>query len=375
MQSSQAADPVVLNVVIPLTGGGAFLGKAEEQALGLAAKLINGQGGIKGRDVRFEIQDDQSKPQVTVQLANKVKASRAPIILGSTLTGACNAEAPLMRNGPFMYCFSPSIHPEAGSYVFTSNVSTYDLQRSLITYFRARGWKKIAFIAASDASGQDAERGIKQALSEPQNSDVKIVAQFSYNPRDVSVSAQLERIKAAQPDVLIAWSTGAAVATIFKGISEAGLTIPVATTNGNMTHAQMDAYAAFLPKDLVIASSVWPGYRSDLKELDAGVQKAQADFFKQFDAAGVAPDLGAVNVWDAVMIVVDALRKVGPDATAAQVKDYVAGITDFPGINGRYDFKKTPQRGLDERAAVVTRWNPDKNIWQVVSHAGGAPLK
>ena len=44
-------------------------------------------------------------------------------IIGSAIVAMCNAMAPLMQNGPVMYCFSPGIHPAKGSYVFSS-VST-----------------------------------------------------------------------------------------------------------------------------------------------------------------------------------------------------------------------------------------------------------
>jgi branched-chain amino acid transport system substrate-binding protein len=57
---------------------------------------------------------------------------------------------------------------------------------------------------------------------------------------------------------VVAWSTGTPIATIFKGILQAGLDVPTATTDGNMTFAQMTNYAAFLPKQLYIPSGEWP---------------------------------------------------------------------------------------------------------------------
>jgi branched-chain amino acid transport system substrate-binding protein len=370
-----AEQAVTLDVIIPTSGAGAFLGKAEVDALRLFETVVNEkEGGIRGRPLHFEIQDDQSSPQIAVQLANRVKAKRPAIILGSTLTGACNAMAPLMKSGPFNYCFSPSIHPDAGSFVFTSSVSTYDLQRSLLTYLRSRGWKKVAFIAATDASGQDAERGIAQALALPENADIKIVAQSRFNPGDVSATAQIEKIKSAEPDILIAWSTGAAVATIFRGVADAGLTMPVATTSGNMTYAQMKEYTSFLPKELYIASSLWPVGLGNTATLDPKVAAAQQDFFTVFDKAGLKPDLGATNVWDPALIVTEALRALGPDATAAQIKEHVDGLSGFAGINGIYDFKAVPQRGLDQSDALVTRWSSDRSMWIPVSKAGGEPI-
>ena len=55
--------------------------------------------------------------------------------------------------------------------------------------------------------------------------------------------------------------------------------------------------------------------------------------------------------------VVAALRKLGTKATAEQVRAYIADQTDLPGVNGSYNFKKVPQRGLAAENAVVTRWD------------------
>jgi branched-chain amino acid transport system substrate-binding protein len=371
---AMAAEDYEINVVLPLTGGGSFLGKAEQQGLQLAETFVNRDGGIQGRKVKFVFHDDQSRPQTAVQLASQIVASHPAVVIGSAIVAMCNAMAPLMKNGPVMYCLSPGIHPEKGDYVFTSNVSTLDLASSLVTFYRLKGWTKIALITSTDASGQDAERGIKEVLSRPGNKGMTLVANEHFTPTDVSVSAQIEEIRAAQPQALIAWSTGGPIGTVFKGIIQAGLDIPVGTTNGNMTLAQMTQYADFLPKQLFIPSSEWPKHDASLV-LDPAVEKAQAGFFAAYDAAKITPDVAAGLAWDPALLVVDALRKLGPEATAVQVRDYLAKLKGFAGINGVYDFPKIPQRGLDEKDAVVTLWNPAQKAWEVVSKPTGIPLK
>ncbi len=74
------------------------------------------------------------------------------------------------------------------------------------------------------------------------------------------------------------------------------------------------------------------------------------------------------------MIVVHALRTLGPRATAPQVRGFLEQLTDFAGVNGIYDFVKVPQRGLDVSDAVVTRWSTQAKTWQVVSKPTGVPL-
>ncbi len=56
------------------------------------------------------------------------------------------------------------------------------------------------------------------------------------------------------------------------------------------------------------------------------------------------------------------------------MRDYIASLKGFAGINGIYDFSKTPQRGLDVQDAVVTLWSSAKQTWEMVSKPTGIPL-
>jgi branched-chain amino acid transport system substrate-binding protein len=370
---ARAADPYEVTVILPLTGGASFLGKAEQIALQLAEKWVNDNGGIQGRSLGLVFQDDQSSPQVAVQLSSQVIAKKPAVLLGSSLVAMCNAMAPLMSNGPVMYCMSPGIHPAKDSYVFTSSVSTHDLAIALIRYFRLRGWTRLAVMTSSDASGQDAERGILAAVGLPENKDVQLVERTHFTPGDVSVSAQIEKVKAAQPQAFIAWSTGAPVATIFKGIVQAGLDIPVATTDGNMTRAQMGQYADFLPKQLYFPAGSWVAHGSQA-QIDPAVKVVQDQFYDAYKATGSPPDAAATHGWGPGMMVFGALRKLGPTVTAVQLRDYLTHLKGEPGINGMYDFAAEPQRGLSVNNAVVARWDADKKDWVTVSQPAGTPL-
>ena len=372
--SAYAADPFKIDVIAPLTGGGSFLGKGEQAGLEALKPEINKDRGIDGRNVEFVYHDDQSSPQTAVQLAHSVIGQKPAVLLGSSLVAMCNAMAPLLKNGPFDYCLSPGAHPPAGSYQFSTSVDTHALIEALVRYFRLRGLTKIAFMTSTDASGQDAENGFNDVLKMSENSGVSVVARQRFNPTDVSVSAQIERIRAAKPEAFIAWTTGAPIATIFKAVLQAGLDVPLGTTNGNQTFAQMGQYKSFLPKQLYIPTSVFPAHEG-LYKLDPRVEAAQARFFAALKAADVPADNEPALVWDPANLVIAALRKIGPMATAKDVRDFVANQTDYAGINGIYNFKKIPQRGLTAQNAVVTRWEPAKQNWIVVSQPTGALLK
>ncbi len=366
--AASVASATDIDVILPLTGPGAFLGQAQHTALMRLEQAIK-DGKIKEAPIHFVFHDDQTVPQNGVQLLNELKAKNSPVIIGSSLVAVCNAMAPIaLKNGPVLYCLSPGIHPPAGGYVFTSGVDTRDLAASLIRYWRLHGITKLGLITSTDASGQDAERNIRAIVALPENQDVKIVGDGRFNPGDVSATAQIERIKETNPQAIIAWSTGGPVATVLKAIAATGLDIPVGTTNGNMTFAQMDQYDSFLPKELYIPTSSWMAGKPG-----SALDEAHKPLRAVYAAANDMPDSAATLGWDPALIIAHVLTKLGPSATAQQVRDELLSIKGYTGVNGSYDYSASAQRGLTEDSVIVSRWNKAARAWQPVSGPHGLP--
>jgi branched-chain amino acid transport system substrate-binding protein len=367
---ASAAQSIDIPVILPLTGNAAFLGQGERDSLVIQEGVVNKQGGINGSPVHYVIHDDQSSPQVAVQLANQVAATHPAIVLGSGLVAMCNAMMPVLADGPVLYCFSPAFHPPAGSNAFSAFISTHDEAIVMAHYFRDRGITKLGMITSADASGQDGVTDVTDALKLPENKNLKIVAATKFSPTDVSVSAQIEQLKAAGAQAIIAWTSGAPYGTVLKAIVQSGLDLPVVCSDANMTYAQMKQYAAFLPKETLFMSSVWPEHAGI--KLDPAVEAAQKVMFDAYKAAGKQPDVTSPHGWDVANLVVAAYRKFGAQITPKQMHDFIATTKGWAGVNGIYDFNKIPQRGLDVGAIVMTRWQPDENTWTIISKPGGA---
>ena len=155
-----APEPVTVSVLLPTTGSVALVGQSASTALTILEGIVNKSGGIGGRPLKFVIQDDQSNPAVAVQLASRIISAKEPIMLGSNLSATCSAIAPLVKDGPVDMCFSPGIHPDEGSFVFSPAPSTLDISIVTARYAKKRGWKKMAFIYSTDGSGIDGEKVI-----------------------------------------------------------------------------------------------------------------------------------------------------------------------------------------------------------------------
>lgn len=368
--ATAAADVVEIPVVVSLTGPSAFLGKAIQQGLGGVEDVANRSGGIAGRQVKFVYHDDQTNPQVAVQLMNAIVGANPPIVLGSENVAVCQAMAAIAKDGPVIYCLSPGVHPDGGSYMLSAGVSTHDVVTVALRYFASQGVRRIATIMAVDASGQDADRAVDEALATT-HGELAIVDREHFSATDITVSAQMTKIKAANPQLLIAWTTGTPVTTVFRAFQESGMTIPVLTSAGNNIVSIMRQWAPFLPRELYFgleASSV-PQVVSD-----AATKSSVAAYFAQMDRMSVVPDVMNGLAWDPGMLAVEAFRSLGPNATAAQMRQYLAGLRSWSGISGRYDFRAVPQRGIGPNTVYVSRWDASKETAVAVSRGGGAKL-
>jgi ABC-type branched-subunit amino acid transport system substrate-binding protein len=86
----------------------------------------------------------------------------------------------------------------------------------------------------------------------------------------------------------------------------------------------------------------------------------------------VVPDFQSALLWDPALIYVDALRHLGPDAKAADIRDYIENLHGFAGICGTYDFRDGNQRGLTADNVLVLRWDNPKGDWVVAGSPKGA---
>lgn len=368
---AEAADPVEIPVIIPTTGQGAFIGKAYQASLAAVESEVNKSGGIRQRPLKFNIQDDGSSPQTALQLFNQDVAQKKNVILGAPLAAECNAMAPVAAsNGPVLYCLTPGIQPSPGSYVFSADASTADKISISVHYYVAHGLTRIGVLTSTDASGQDADRAVAVAMA--QNPRAVVVAHEHFAVSDLTVTAQLSRIASANAQALIGYATGTPFGTILRGVRDIGMTIPIWTTSGNLTYAQMAQYKEIMPKELDFpaTAAVAPEVVTN-RAVRAAVQRFRA----AITSVGARPEYIQSPAYDAALLVVDALKRAGPDAGAAQVRAALASTRNFAGAEGLYDMVSFPQRGLGPSEVFVVRWDPEKNDWIALSKLGGDPLQ
>jgi branched-chain amino acid transport system substrate-binding protein len=369
LSAAPAGPPVEVNAILTTTGNGAFFGQAEAKALTVLESRLNASGGAHGRPVHFNVLDDQGNPQVTVQLVNDLIAKNVPLFLGPSTPAGCFAATPLInKSGPVAMCLNPSGHPTPGSYLFDLYADSSEVASAYLRFFRERGIARIAMIDATDGSGRDADQAFATAWRLPENRNLIKVAEEHYNPADIGVAAQIARIKAANPEAIISFQQGLPLGTVLRGLHDAGIDVPVATTGGNMTYAQMQQYAGFLPTELLFGGTIaWaPG------DIGPGpIRDAQLAYVADLKKDGMRPEAGSVTVWDPALIAVDVLGALKPNADANAVREYLSNLHGWVGTQGVFDFKSYPQHGVGANSVLIMRWDKTKQTFVPASRRGG----
>jgi branched-chain amino acid transport system substrate-binding protein len=352
--------PVEIPFLLPLTGNVAFLGNTIEQTLKAIEKETNAKGGIDHRPLKFTYYDDQASPVIALQVLATIPKT-TPVVFDAGPLATCRVTSAAMKDGPVLYCLSPLFDPPQGSYAFSGSVSLYDMFSAEFQYFRKKHWNRVAVVETTDASGQFTGDVIKRILHEPQNADATLVAEEHYAIGDLSVAAQVANVLAAKPQVILLGANGNAAAAVLHALHDAGNTVPVATSTANMTLQQMETYHDFMPPapSLMIAAPRW-AVPSAVRS--GPVKDAVNRFRRTLGDAGIPVDGGTSAAYDPATIVIDALRYLGPAATAKQLRDYLSTL-QWPGSIGYYDFRLKPQNGLTSRDTIIVCWDKDRKTW------------
>jgi branched-chain amino acid transport system substrate-binding protein len=361
-----------IHAVLSLTGSESFLGDEEKGALVALQKHVNATGGIDGHPLSFDLSDNQSSASTSVALSSALLSTVPVLLVGSASSTDKPVDSLVKPDGPVIYDLSPGDHPTRGSFVYSASNSTTNQTQAFVAFAQHNGWKRIAAITSTDGSGQDGWMNIQAAVAGSKGA-VTVVDHETFDPTDVSVTTQLSKIKAKAPQALFIWSTGTPLGTVLKGMQQLNmLSTPTLTTNGNASAKELQSLKSDLPAQLF-----FPGapFEAGASALPSSLQAQVQTFETTMKGAGeTLPDEGNALSWDSGLILVSALRKLGVNATAAQIHKYISSLTSFAGINGTYDFTNQSipdNRGLTIKSVYIVKWDPSQNKWTPASGAGG----
>lgn len=227
--AGQAKSSYVLGAVLSLSGPVAANGVPTKDGIQVAVEKINGAGGIDGHPIEVLFEDDQSRPDQAVILANKLTTqNRALMLLGASFGSTTNAIATVAEKQKVPQLSATAWTKEdlrALPYTFyflADFVSVVDRMLDLIT--RELRGKRVGILRLSREYGQIGSEAFHKLKGKY---GVEIVREERGNDPDTDFTPQLTNIRAAKPDVLVSWFANPAGAISIKNARQLGLTVPI----------------------------------------------------------------------------------------------------------------------------------------------------
>ncbi len=345
---STGKEPYAIGVLTAQTGPASWLGDGELKAANMVAEQINSQGGIDGHPLKIVFYDTASSPEQTVKGASKLMGDGVLAIIGPSLVAESKAIAPLVKaQGPLVYSLSGGYRPE-NNWMFAASAQTEIMQKTVLDYFKTKGVKRIALLAATDSTGQEAVDSLKD-LSEKEGG-FEIVAVERVNPTDVDVTVQINNIKSKKPEALIAWMTGKLVNVAAKNFYQVGMDIPLVVSHGNLSYKFLDGIKGFTPKTLLMPATKDFAWKSlpDSDPQKKVNEKLHVDYKNKY---GKEADFGPGVAFDAMNLIVDGLRKTGSDKE--KLRAYLENVNNYAGATAVFNFSPQDHRGTGRKDTVL----------------------
>jgi len=229
-----AADPIKIGVSGPFTGGSSSMGVSMRDGVKMAVDEINKAGGVIGRQLVMIERDDEAKNERGVQIAQElINKEKVTATVGFINTGVAlasqrfyqEAKIPVMNNVATGSLVTHQFDDQPENYIFR-NAAHDSIQAPMIVEeaVTRRGYKKVAILADSTNYGQLGREDLERALG---LKNIKAVAVEKFNIKDVDMTAQLLKAKAAGAEVVLTYAIGPELAQIANGMTKLGWKVPM----------------------------------------------------------------------------------------------------------------------------------------------------
>lgn len=362
--TAASKEPYKIGGLFAITGAASSLGVPERNTMQMLEEEINKAGGINGHPVQVIIRDTESdETKAVLAVKRLIEEDKVLAIVGASQSGESLAMADTIEKSevPFVsVAASIKIVNPVRKWIFKTPQSDYLIIQALVDHLKAKGYKNIGWLSVSNAFGDSGKVEFEKAAPK---GGLTIVAKETFAATDTDMTAQLTRVKGANPDAIVVWAIPPAAAIVSKNAAQLGIKQPVFQSHGigNKTFIDLAGSAAngvVFPVGKLLVADELPDTDVQKKVL----QQYAKDYTAKFGAATLSTFGG--HAWDGFWIVVKAIEKAGPDR--AKIRDAIENNTkEFAGITGVFNFSPTDHNGLDKRAVTMVeikdgKWVPAK---------------
>ncbi|HZH26910.1 MAG TPA: ABC transporter substrate-binding protein [Azospirillaceae bacterium] len=325
---ARAQDAVRIAMISTLSGPNAGLGVDIRDGFALAVEHLGGRMG--GRPVQILEGDDQLRPEVGVQLTERmIEREKVDFVTGTVFSNVALAMMPTIARNRVFYV-SPNAGPSAlagqqcSPWFFNVAWQNDNNHEAMGQHMTNAGIRRAYIMAPNYPAGTDALAGFKRYFKG------EIVGEVYTPLNQLDYAAELAQLRAANPDGVYVFYPGGLGINFVKQYEQAGLAGRVPLFGSAFTFDQ-DVLQAL--SESVVGTKNTAQWSPDLDNPQN----------KRFVEAFVAkynriPSLYASQGYDAALLIDSAVKATGGDLRNKDAVRAALRKADFPSVRGGFRF-------------------------------------
>ncbi|WP_162573607.1 ABC transporter substrate-binding protein [Variovorax sp. PBL-H6] len=321
--------PIVIGSSIPLTGGVSTFGQHSRWGSELAIAEANAAGGVLGRKIEIDFQDNRCNPAEAVKSVTKMISDKKYVAI---LDGLCSSVAlaimPLVERAeiPFVVAnaSATSIAEKSGvggnKWTFKVNPTDASMLDALVAWLAKDGKAgNIAFMGEDTDFGRAGSSGLEGALKKH---NLKLASVDFFQKGTADFSTLLAKIKSKKPAMVAMYAIDADFQNVMRQWYAMGAGIPLTgrvlvdqVPKEILATGALDGTVAVQPYDL---------------NVDLPANKAFVEAYRKKN--GEPPILVGFESYETTRILIDAIKRAGSTEPAA-VREALTK-TKYPSILG-----------------------------------------
>ena len=305
------------------------IGKMEEAYF----KMINDQGGINGRKIKFISYDDGYSPPKAVEQARKLVESDEVLFVFGPLGTPSNSAIQKYLNAKKV----PQLFVATGATKFGEPKQfpwtmgwqpPYQSEGKIYAkhLLATKPDAKVAILYQNDDFGKDLLKGLKDGLGEAAKK--MIVAEESYEVSEPSIDSHIVKLKSSGADVYFSITTPKFAAQSIKKVAELGWKPMYFQSNVGASVGSVLKPAGFENAQGLLSAAYAKDGADPQWDNDEGMKKFYAFLAKYAPDANKA-DGSVVYGYGQAQTMVQVLKQAGDNLTRANIMKQAASLKDF----------------------------------------------
>lgn len=342
---------ILIGQNITLQSGKNDYGVAVQEGIQTYLNVVNGRGGVNGRQIVLKTLDDDNKGNLAETNARQlVEQDKVFILFGSVEGGPSTAvmKAAVDLKVPFFgpIAGSPTLRRPHQPLVFPVRAEHREEFRALLGYGKSIGATRVGFLRADSETGQQHLANVK-LLSQELGMELVADLPFKSDIADTQIDQMVAQLEKGRAQIVFNHGSPGVYEKLIRKSRAKGL--PTTFYAVNSGSAQMAKHLGPLAHGMVFAQVV----PSPWERKTAITREYQEEFGKQ--KPGREFSYGSLEGYVTAKALVAALRLAGPEPTR---ESFLAGLTNASlDLNGlRAVYNRDQHTGLSfVDLAIVTR--------------------